>query len=70
MHILDLPCPASALLQETADHVFYMATDLYAINNPHFHDAELYAFHDVYGHNKLRTPLFNNLTLKASSNKI
>ena len=47
-----------------------MATDLYAIDNPHFHDAELYAFHDVYGHNKLRTPLFNNLTLKASSNKI
>ena len=66
MSHVDLRCPASALEKETADRVFYLATDLYAVDNPHYHDAELYPFEDVLGHNKLRTPLFNNLSLKAS----
>ena len=64
--ILDLLCQASALKKETADRVFYLATDLYAIDNPHYHDAELYPYEDVYGQNKLRTPLFNNFSLKVS----
>ena len=61
-----LLCPASALVKETADHVFYLATDLYPVDNPHFHDTDLYSFEDVNGGNKLRTPLFNNFSLKAS----
>ena len=66
MSHVDLHCTASALEKETADRVFYLATDLYAVDNPHYHDAELYPFEDVLGQNKLRTPLFNNFSLKAS----
>ena len=43
--------------------VFYVGYDLYAKDNPHFHDEELYPFDDVEGGNKLRTPQLNNITL-------
>ena len=67
---IDLLCPSSALEKQNADRVFYMATDLYAIDNPHYHDAEHYPYEDVYGQNKLRTPMFNNFSLKVSFGKI
>ena len=43
--------------------VFYVGYDLYAKDNPHFHDEELYPFDGVEGGNKLRTPQLNNITL-------
>lgn len=49
-----------------ADKVFYMGYDLYAKDNPHFHDADLYPFDEVDGGNQLRTPQVNNFTLKVS----
>jgi len=52
-----------ALAKEKADKTFYLAYDLYAKDNPHFHDEDLYGYEDVEGGNKLRTPQINNVTL-------
>ena len=47
--------------------VFYVGYDLYAKDNPHFHDEELYPFDEVEGGNKLRTPQLNNITLMVTT---
>lgn len=54
------------LRQEKADKVFYLGFDLFAKDNPHYHDEDLYSINEVQGGNKLRTPQINNVTLLVS----
>ena len=51
------------LKQKEADKTFYLGYDLNAVDNPHYHDTDLYPFHDAKGGNQLRTPQINNVTL-------
>ena len=59
--ILDL----QEALKETPDKKFYVAYDLYAKNNPHYHNKILYPYeaYDTFDMNRLRTPQLNNITL-------
>ena len=59
-----------ALGQERADHVFYMATDLYALDNSKYHDPDLYPFEEGIGGNRIYAPLINNFSLKATASPL
>ncbi|TRY73881.1 hypothetical protein TCAL_12804 [Tigriopus californicus] len=58
------------LRQEKADKIFYLGFDLFAKDNPHYHDEDLYSYDNAQGGNKLRTPQINNVTLLHPSRPV